>query len=243
MSGDSPTPGPRPDGGSPRPAACPRPTRATHAERTARPRGAQLSHGTPEPRRDPHRPGRRGGTRVSPRSHLGVGGRCRACSRARASPVSSRRQFNIESLTVGPTTVEVTLADHHGRRGDGPRHRPDRKADGEAKAGHLGHRSARSPATRSPRSSSCSRCRRDDPAAVHAVSEMYDGRTVDAGPDDRPSSLPATTPASTTRSARSSGSASSRSRAPGRPPSRAQQHADGARRKPGTAGEPTTHDD
>jgi acetolactate synthase-1/3 small subunit len=83
----------------------------------------------------------------------------------------------------------------------------------------------------------------DDPAAVHAVSEMYDGRTVDAGPEtitveltgDKASidsAIGAFDRFGIVEIARTGPTALARGDTPTAPGE-----------KPGTAGEPTTHDD
>jgi len=99
---------------------------------------------------------------------------------ARVSGLVSRRQFNIESLTVGPTTVEghsrITMVVEETDPGIDQIEKQMAKLKPVISVGEVSGDAVTSELV-------LLKVQADDPAAVHAVSEMYDGRTVDAGPE------------------------------------------------------------
>ncbi|QLG29376.1 acetolactate synthase small subunit [Halorarum halophilum] len=98
---------------------------------------------------------------------------------SRVSGLFSRRQFNIESLTVGPTTVEgharITLVIHETEPGIDQAKKQLGKLKPVIALGELGDNAVRSELV-------LLKVRGDEPDKVHAITEMYEGRTLDAGP-------------------------------------------------------------
>ncbi len=98
---------------------------------------------------------------------------------ARVSGLFSRRQFNIESLTVGPTTVEgnarITLVVEETEPGIDQVKKQLGKLKPVLSVGELGDRAIRSELV-------LLKVNGDEPDKVHAVTQMYDGETLDAGP-------------------------------------------------------------
>jgi acetolactate synthase-1/3 small subunit len=99
---------------------------------------------------------------------------------ARVSGLVSRRQFNIESLTVGPTTVDgharITMAVEETDPGIEQIKKQMGKLAPVISVGELSSDALSSELV-------LLKVRGDDPEAVHAVTEMYDGETLDAGPE------------------------------------------------------------
>jgi acetolactate synthase-1/3 small subunit len=159
---------------------------------------------------------------------------------ARVSGLVSRRQFNIESLTVGPTTVDghsrITMVVEETDPGIDQIEKQMAKLKPVISVGEVSGDAVTAELV-------LLKVEADDPAAVHAVTEMYDGRTLDAGPrtitvqltggesriDD---SLDAFRQFGILEIARTGQTALARGDTPTAPGE-----------KPGTAGEPTTHDD
>ncbi|GAB7008554.1 acetolactate synthase small subunit [Halorubrum trueperi] len=159
---------------------------------------------------------------------------------ARVSGLVSRRQFNIESLTVGPTTVDghsrITMVVEETDPGIDQIEKQMAKLKPVISVGEVAGDAVTAELV-------LLKVQADDPAAVHAVSEMYDGRTLDAGPrtitvqltgdeariDD---ALDAFRQFGIIEIARTGQTALARGDIPTAPGE-----------KPGTAGEPTTHDD
>ncbi|MFD1571925.1 acetolactate synthase small subunit [Halorubrum laminariae] len=159
---------------------------------------------------------------------------------ARVSGLVSRRQFNIESLTVGPTTVDghsrITMVVEETDPGIDQIEKQIAKLKPVISVGEVAGNAVTAELV-------LLKVQADDPAAVHAVTEMYDGRTLDAGPrtitvqltgnegriDD---ALDAFKQFGIIEIARTGQTALARGDTPTAPGE-----------KPGTAGEPTTHDD
>ena len=159
---------------------------------------------------------------------------------ARVSGLVSRRQFNIESLTVGPTTVDghsrITMVVEETDPGIDQIEKQMAKLKPVISVGEVAGNAVTAELV-------LLKVQADDPAAVHAVTEMYDGRTLDAGPrtitvqltgnegriDD---ALDAFRQFGIIEIARTGQTALARGDIPTAPGE-----------KPGTAGEPTTHDD
>jgi acetolactate synthase-1/3 small subunit len=159
---------------------------------------------------------------------------------ARVSGLVSRRQFNIESLTVGPTTVEnhsrITMVVEETDPGIDQIEKQMAKLKPVISVGEVAGDAVTSELV-------LLKVEADDPAAVHAVTDMYDGETLDAGPrtitvqltggeskiDD---ALDAFRQFGIIEIARTGQTALARGDTPTAPGE-----------KPGTAGEPTTHDD
>ena len=159
---------------------------------------------------------------------------------AKVSGLFSRRQFNIESLTVGPTTVDghsrITMVVEETDPGIDQIEKQMAKLKPVISVGEVAGDAVTSELV-------LLKVEADDPAAVHAVSEMYDGRTVDAGPEtitveltgDNASidnAIGAFERFGIVEIARTGPTALARGNTPTAPGE-----------KPGTAGEPTTHDD
>ncbi|MFC7080461.1 acetolactate synthase small subunit [Halorussus caseinilyticus] len=98
---------------------------------------------------------------------------------AKVSGLFSRRQFNIESLTVGPTTVEgharITLVVEETDSGIEQVKRQVEKLVPVIAVGELGDDAV------------CAelvllKVRGQEPDKVHAITQMYEGQTLDAGP-------------------------------------------------------------
>ncbi|MFC4450440.1 acetolactate synthase small subunit [Halorussus aquaticus] len=98
---------------------------------------------------------------------------------AKVSGLFSRRQFNIESLTVGPTTVDgharITLVVEETDAGIEQVKKQVEKLVPVIAAGELGDDAV------------CAelvllKVRGEEPDKVHAITQMYEGQTLDAGP-------------------------------------------------------------
>jgi len=98
---------------------------------------------------------------------------------ARVSGLFSRRQFNIESLTVGPTTVEgnarITLVVEETEPGIEQVKKQLAKLKPVLSVGELEDRAIRSELV-------LLKVNGDEPDKVQAITQMYDGETLDAGP-------------------------------------------------------------
>ena len=98
---------------------------------------------------------------------------------ARVSGLVSRRQFNIESLTVGPTTVDghsrITMVVEETDPGIDQIEKQMAKLKPVISVGEVSGDAVTAELV-------LLKVEADDPAAVHAVCDMYDGRTLDAGP-------------------------------------------------------------
>jgi acetolactate synthase-1/3 small subunit len=98
---------------------------------------------------------------------------------SRVSGLVSRRQFNIESLTVGPTTVEnharITMVVEEPDPGIDQIKKQLSKLKPVISAGELDDDAVRSELV-------LLKVQGDEPDKVHAVTEMYEGQTLDAGP-------------------------------------------------------------
>jgi len=237
MSGDSPDPRPATDGGSASGCA---------PEADSRPAPGEQ----PGPEERDHPEGRRNleGIRIDPVVEAEHESRRAVISAlvedepgvlARVSGLVSRRQFNIESLTVGPTTVEghsrITMVVEETDPGIDQIEKQMAKLKPVISVGEVSGNAVTAELV-------LLKVEADDPAAVHAVTEMYDGRTLDAGPrtitvqltgdeariDD---ALDAFRQFGIIEIARTGQTALARGDVPTAPGE-----------KPGTAGEPTTHD-
>ena len=157
---------------------------------------------------------------------------------ARVSGLVSRRQFNIESLTVGPTTVDghsrITMVVEETDPGIDQIEKQMAKLKPVISVGEVAGDAVTSELV-------LLKVQGDEPAEVHAVTEMYDGRTVDAGPDtvtveltgDKvriDNAIGAFEQFGIIEIARTGPTALARGKTPTAPGE-----------KPGTAGEPTTH--
>ena len=98
---------------------------------------------------------------------------------SRVAGLFSRRQFNIESLTVGPTTVEnhsrITMVIEESDPGIDQAEKQLAKLKPVIAVGELDDDAVRTELV-------LLKVEGDDPDKVHAVTEMYDGQTLDAGP-------------------------------------------------------------
>ena len=98
---------------------------------------------------------------------------------ARVSGLVSRRQFNIESLTVGPTTVDghsrITMVVEEPEPGIDQIEKQLGKLKPVIAIGELDDDAVRTELV-------LLKVEGDEPDKVHAVTEMYDGQTLDAGP-------------------------------------------------------------
>lgn len=239
MSGDSPDSRPATDGGSPASGGVP--------EADSRPMPSEQ----PGPEERNYPTGRRNleGIRIDPVVEAEHESRRAVISAlvedepgvlARVSGLVSRRQYNIESLTVGPTTVEghsrITMVVEETDPGIDQIEKQMAKLKPVISVGEVSGDAVTSELV-------LLKVQADDPAAVHAVSEMYDGRTVDAGPEtitveltgDNASidnAIGAFERFGIVEIARTGPTALARGNTPTAPGE-----------KPGTAGEPTTHDD
>ncbi|WP_144799272.1 acetolactate synthase small subunit [Halorubrum depositum] len=238
MSGDSPDSRPATDGGSASDAGVP--------EADSRPAPSEQ----PGPEERDHPEGRRNleGIRIDPVLEAEHESRRAVISAlvedepgvlARVSGLVSRRQFNIESLTVGPTTVDghsrITMVVEETDPGIDQIEKQMAKLKPVISVGEVSGNAVTAELV-------LLKVEADDPAAVHAVTEMYDGRTLDAGPrtitvqltgdeariDD---ALDAFRQFGIIEIARTGQTALARGDVPTAPGE-----------KPGTAGEPTTHD-
>ena len=99
---------------------------------------------------------------------------------AEVSGLVSRRRFNIESLTVGPTTnpetARITLVIDEAEPGVRQVERQLQKLMPVVSVRELGDDAVR-------RELVVLKVHADRPADVRAITEMYDGRTLDAGPE------------------------------------------------------------
>jgi len=145
----------------------------------------------PPPEERPHPDGRRNsqGIRIDPEVEAEPDSRTAMISAlvehepgvlARIAGLFSRRQFNIESLTVGPTTVEgnarLTLIVEEPEPGIDQAKKQLAKLKPVISVGELENRPIRSELVLLKVSG-------DRPEKVQAVTEMYDGETLDAGPE------------------------------------------------------------
>ncbi|MCL9817235.1 acetolactate synthase small subunit [Natronocalculus amylovorans] len=98
---------------------------------------------------------------------------------SRVSGLFSRRQFNIESLTVGPTTVEgnarITLVVEETDPGIDQVKKQLAKLKPVMSVGELENNAVRAELV-------LLKVHGDEPDKVHAITQMYDGQTLDAGP-------------------------------------------------------------
>jgi len=144
----------------------------------------------PAPEDRPHPDGRRTkqGTRIDPEVEAEQETRTAVVSAlvehepgvlAKVSGLFSRRQFNIESLTVGPTTVEgharITLVVEETDAGIDQIKKQVQKLRPVIEVGELDDDAV------------CAelvvlKVRGDEPDKVHAITQMYEGQTLDAGP-------------------------------------------------------------
>jgi len=144
----------------------------------------------PRPEERPHPDGRRNsqGIRIDPEVEAEPDSRTAMISAlvehepgvlARVAGLFSRRQFNIESLTVGPTTVEgnarLTLLVEETDPGIDQIKKQLAKLKPVISVGELEARAIRSELV-------LLKVRGDEPEKVQAITEMYDGKTLDAGP-------------------------------------------------------------
>jgi acetolactate synthase-1/3 small subunit len=145
----------------------------------------------PRPEERPHPDGRRNsqGIRIDPEVEAEPDSRTAMISAlvehepgvlARVAGLFSRRQFNIESLTVGPTTVEgnarLTLIVEEPEPGIDQAKKQLAKLKSVISVGELEGRPVRSELV-------LLKINGDQPEKVQAVTEMYDGETLDAGPE------------------------------------------------------------
>ncbi|MFA9517078.1 acetolactate synthase small subunit [Halopenitus sp. H-Gu1] len=178
MSGDADDMRPnKPDAGSSY-----RDTREMNADRAGMP--------GPAPEERPHPEGRRNsqGIRIDPAVEAEHPPRRATISAlvedepgvlSRVSGLVSRRQFNIESLTVGPTTVEghsrLTMVVEEPEPGIDQIERQLAKLKPVISVGELADDAIATELV-------LLKVRGEDPDKVHAITEMYDGETLDAGP-------------------------------------------------------------
>ncbi|MFC6825521.1 acetolactate synthase small subunit [Halopelagius fulvigenes] len=98
---------------------------------------------------------------------------------SRIAGLVSRRQFNIESLTVGPTTVDgharITMVVEEPDPGIDQIKKQLSKLKPVINAGELDDDAVRTELV-------LLKVEGDEPDKVHAVTEMYEGKTLDAGP-------------------------------------------------------------
>jgi len=99
---------------------------------------------------------------------------------ARVSGLVSRRQFNIESLTVGPTTVDghsrITMVVEETDPGIDQIEKQMAKLKPVISVGEVSGDAVTSELV-------LLKVTGDEPDKVYAVAEMYDGQTLDAGPE------------------------------------------------------------
>jgi acetolactate synthase-1/3 small subunit len=144
----------------------------------------------PRPEERPHPDGRRNsqGIRIDPEVEAEPDSRTAMMSAlvehepgvlARVSGLFSRRQFNIESLTVGPTTVDgnarITLIVEETEPGIDQVKKQLAKLKPVISVGELEERAIRSELV-------LLKVNGGEPDKVQAITEMYDGTTLDAGP-------------------------------------------------------------
>jgi acetolactate synthase-1/3 small subunit len=98
---------------------------------------------------------------------------------SRIAGLVSRRQFNIESLTVGPTTVDgharITMVVEEPDPGIDQIKKQLAKLKPVISVGELDDDAVRTELV-------LLKVNGDEPDKVHAVTEMYEGKTLDAGP-------------------------------------------------------------
>ncbi|MGM0605068.1 MAG: acetolactate synthase small subunit [Halobacteriota archaeon] len=152
----------------------------------------ERTHGLPgrPPEARPHPEGRRTsqGIRIDPDAEAEPDVRTAVVSAlvdhepgvlSRVSGLFSRRQFNIESLTVGPTTVEgnarITLVVEETDPGIDQVKKQLAKLKPVFAVGELGTDAVRAELV-------LLKVHGDEPDKVHAITQMYDGQTLDAGP-------------------------------------------------------------
>jgi len=144
----------------------------------------------PKPEERPHPEGRRNaqGIRIDPAAEAEHEPRRAVLSAlvendpgvlSRIAGLFSRRQFNIESLTVGPTTVEdhsrITMVIEEPDPGIDQAEKQLAKLKPVISVGELDDDAVRTELV-------LLKVEGDEPDKVHAVTEMYDGQTLDAGP-------------------------------------------------------------
>ncbi|MUV58303.1 acetolactate synthase, small subunit [Halogeometricum rufum] len=144
----------------------------------------------PEPDERPHPEGRRNsqGIRIDPEVEAEPSTRRAVISAlvenepgvlSRVAGLFSRRQFNIESLTVGPTTVEgharITMVAEESNPGIDQIEKQLAKLKPVIAVGELDDDAVRAELV-------VLKVRGDEPDKVHAITEMYEGETLDAGP-------------------------------------------------------------
>ncbi|UPW02348.1 acetolactate synthase small subunit [Halorussus gelatinilyticus] len=144
----------------------------------------------PSPDERPHPSGRRNakGIRIDPEAEAEPEYRSAVVSAlvehepgvlSRVSGLFSRRQFNIESLTVGPTTVEgharITLVVEETDPGIDQVKKQLAKLKPVIQVGELDDDAVRAELV-------VLKVRGEEPDKVQAITEMYEGRTLDAGP-------------------------------------------------------------
>ncbi|MFD1598306.1 acetolactate synthase small subunit [Halobellus rarus] len=144
----------------------------------------------PKPEERPHPEGRRNsqGIRIDPEAEAEPEQRRAVLSAlveddpgvlSRIAGLFSRRQFNIESLTVGPTTVEnhsrITMVIEEPDPGIDQAEKQLAKLKPVIAVGELDDDAVRTELV-------LLKVEGDEPDKVHAVTEMYDGQTLDAGP-------------------------------------------------------------
>ncbi|GAB6878073.1 hypothetical protein JCM17823_03470 [Halorubrum gandharaense] len=151
--------------------------------------GAETAPG-PAPEERPHPEGRRNleGNRIDPvveaeheprRAVLSALVENEPGVLARVSGLVSRRQFNIESLTVGPTTVEshsrITMVVEETDPGIDQIEKQMAKLKPVISVGEVSGNAV-------TRELVLLKVHGEEPDKVHAVTEMYGGQTLDAGP-------------------------------------------------------------
>ncbi|WP_137286753.1 acetolactate synthase small subunit [Halorussus salinisoli] len=144
----------------------------------------------PSPDERPHPEGRRNakGIRIDPEAEAEPEQRSAVVSAlvehepgvlSRVSGLFSRRQFNIESLTVGPTTVEgharITLVVEETDLGIDQVKKQLAKLKPVIQVGELDDDAVRAELV-------VLKVRGEEPDKVQAITEMYEGQTLDAGP-------------------------------------------------------------
>ncbi|QIB74217.1 acetolactate synthase small subunit [Halogeometricum borinquense] len=144
----------------------------------------------PEPDERPHPEGRRNsqGIRIDPEVEAEPDTQRAVISAlvendpgvlSRVSGLVSRRQFNIESLTVGPTTVDghsrITMVVEEPAPGIDQIEKQLSKLKPVISVGELDDDAVRAELV-------LLKVRGDEPDKVHAITEMYEGKTLDAGP-------------------------------------------------------------
>ncbi|WP_084156897.1 acetolactate synthase small subunit [Haladaptatus cibarius] len=162
-------------------------------EETANGQSASIpSAGMPGPAPDerPHPEGRRNaqGVRIDPDAEAEPDRRTAVVSAlvehepgvlSQVSGLFSRRQFNIESLTVGRTTVDgharITLVVEETDHGIEQARKQLAKLPTVIQVGELDDNAVRAELV-------LLKVRGDEPDKVHAITEMYEGQTLDAGP-------------------------------------------------------------